>query len=124
MPKLSAKSKAKLATCHPDLQKVCNELIKTFDFSVAEGHRGKAAQDDAYQRRASKLKWPNSKHNSKPSQAVDIWPYPFPGWDEKSMPAWKAQRKAFLECAKSLGVSIRTISWDWPHFELKPVVKN
>lgn len=119
MPRLSAKSKEKLATCHPDLQMICNELIKTFDFSVAEGHRGKAAQDEAYRRRASKLKYPNSKHNKKPSLAVDIYPYPFPGWDEKSMPKWKAQRKAFLEVAKTLGISIRTISWDWPHFELK-----
>lgn len=116
MAKLSKKSLEKLSTCHPDLQRLCKELIKERDFSVAEGHRGKAAQDDAYARRASKLKWPNSKHNSNPSRAVDIWPYPFPGWDD--LGPWKAQRAAVLALAKKLGIKLRTISWDWPHFEL------
>ena len=118
MPKFSKRSLDRLATCHPDLQKVCNELIKTYDFSVNCGHRGKAEQDAAVKSGASKAKWPTSRHNTNPSLAVDIYPYPFPGWGKGSMPAWEKQRALFLACAKKLGITIQTISWDWPHFQL------
>lgn len=118
MPKFSAKSLSKLKTCHPLLQEICHELIKTYDFSVNCGHRGKAEQDKAVRDGASKAKWPTSRHNKTPSLAVDIYPYPFPGWGKGSMPAWEKQRKLFLACAKKLKIEVQTISWDWPHFQL------
>lgn len=47
-----------------------------FDHRVICGHRTKEAQDAAFASKNSKLRWPNSKHNTKPSKAVDVVPYP------------------------------------------------
>jgi len=66
----------RLATCDPDIQKVFNEVIKYFDCTIIEGHRGRAAQHRAYTTGASKVDWPNGKHNTFPSKAVDVMPYP------------------------------------------------
>lgn len=76
MFQLSNKSKELLASCDPRLQKICSESIKIFDFTVLQGHRGKEQQDQFFSSGKSKLKFPKSKHNSQPSLAVDIAPYP------------------------------------------------
>ena len=39
MPKFSDKSAARLATCHPDIQAVLNEVIKYRDCTILEGVR-------------------------------------------------------------------------------------
>lgn len=76
MPKFSRSSLIKLETCHEDLQKICNQAIKIIDFSVLCGHRTQDEQEKAYRRGTSKLTWPYSKHNSTPSLAVDLLPFP------------------------------------------------
>ena len=45
MPSFSGRSKEKLASCHPDLQKVFNEVIKHIDCTIIEGHRGEERQN-------------------------------------------------------------------------------
>lgn len=75
MPTFSKTSLDRLATCHQDLIIFCTELIKHYDFTVVCGHRGKAEQNDAYFKGNSKLKFPNSKHNTYPSKAVDLAPW-------------------------------------------------
>lgn len=74
MPQFSKASAEKLATCHPDLQLIFNEVIKHFDCTIIEGHRGQAAQDEAFRTGKSKLQWPNGEHNKTPSSAVDVAP--------------------------------------------------
>jgi len=119
MPSFSAGSKKQLATCDQRLQKVMNEVIKDFDFSVLEGFRGEEDQDSDYAKGWSQLRWPDSKHNSKPSLAVDIAPYPI-DWGE-SLVSIKAEaaRQRFcylagwvMSAAEALGVKLR---WggDW-----------
>jgi peptidoglycan L-alanyl-D-glutamate endopeptidase CwlK len=85
MPTFSATSKQRLETCDPRLQELLNEAIKHIDFVVLEGHRGEAAQNEAFRKGASKKRWPDGNHNSLPSKAVDIGPY-FPevkvDWDD------------------------------------------
>ena len=76
MPKFSAISRERLETCDERLRKVFNEVIKHFDCSVIEGHRGQALQDLYFSQGKSKVKWPNGEHNSIPSRAVDVMPYP------------------------------------------------
>jgi len=71
----STNSKKQLATCHPDLQVLFTEVIKYFDCIVIEGHRGEAAQNAAYNKGNSKLRYPNGKHNKLPSMAADVAPY-------------------------------------------------
>lgn len=70
-----AASLKRLDECAPELRLVLNEAIKYQDFTIICAHRNKAAQDAAYKSGASKLKWPQSKHNTAPSRAVDIAPY-------------------------------------------------
>lgn len=77
MYKFGSKSKEKLDTCHSDLQKICNEVIKYFDFSILEGERTLEQQQIYFKEGKSKLDGINkkSKHQSSPSMAVDIMPY-------------------------------------------------
>lgn len=76
MPKFSQASLDQLSTCDPRIQAVLDAVIGLFDFTVLEGHRGEAAQNRAYARGLSQVRWPNGRHNSIPSKAVDIAPYP------------------------------------------------
>lgn len=83
--KLTDKEIAKLNTCTPDLVTFITEISKEIAFRVKEGHRGEKEQNAAYERGTSKLKFPNSKHNSIPSKAVDIEPIPIHSDPKKSM---------------------------------------
>lgn len=76
MPRFSQSSLARLATCHPALRELFESVIEEYDHTVLEGHRDQAAQDAAFARGASKLRWPHGKHNASPSRAVDVAPYP------------------------------------------------
>lgn len=127
MPKFSKSSKERLATCHPDLQAVCNELIKYYDFSVLEGHRGEQAQNAAYRKGTSQVKYPHSAHNKTPSLAVDIAPYPI-DWDNVSR--FNEMIIRFDTVANMLRaegvISSEFVyggKWaklkDWPHIEVK-----
>lgn len=74
MPKFSDLSARRLSECDPRLQIVFNEVIKIFDCAITEGHRPKETQDSYYKQGKSDVQWPNSKHNSAPSKAVDCVP--------------------------------------------------
>ena len=132
MPKFSKTSEARLSTCHPDLQAVCRELIKQYDFAVLCGHRGKAEQNAAFDAGNSRLIYPQSKHNAKPSLAVDIAPYnetePHIDWGNVS--AFKEMWIRFDTIAKVLksqGKISSIFVWggdwttikDYPHIEIK-----
>lgn len=73
----------KLAQAHPDIQIVCNELINVMDVSVLCTYRSEQEQNDCYSRGASKLRFPYSRHNRKPSLAIDLQPYPRPLEDKE-----------------------------------------
>lgn len=89
MPKFSQDSFSKLSTCHMDLQTLFYEVIKNFDCQVLEGHRGQAEQEAAVAAGNSKLHYPNGKHNSIPSNAVDVSPYPV-DWNNTKRFYWFA----------------------------------
>lgn len=71
---MHGKDMERLLSCHMDLQTVVLELARSYEIRVICGHRNKLEQDIAYGKGNSKLKWPNSRHNSVPSEAVDIIP--------------------------------------------------
>ena len=129
MPKFGKTSKRRLETCEKDLQDLFNEVVKYFDCSVLVGYRGRNEQDNAYESGHSKVKWPNGKHNKKPSFAVDVAPYPV-DWEDRERIIYFG---GFVKgCAFRMGISLR---WggDWDndtqlsdnnfddlvHFELK-----
>jgi peptidoglycan L-alanyl-D-glutamate endopeptidase CwlK len=82
MYRFSRKSKAKLAKLHPILKEILEEAIKIIDFTVLETDRNKEIQNKLFASGASKVQWPNSKHNLDPNRnpeyalAADIAPYP------------------------------------------------
>lgn len=129
MPRYSKRSKSKLAECDPELQRLFREVIKHIDCTILTGHRGMEAQNDAYRKGFSKLKFPQSKHNKFPSRAVDVAPYPI-DWKDKE--AFYHFAGIVRGIASQMGIELR---WggDWdsdndlhdqtfmdlPHFELK-----
>ena len=75
MPEFSERSREKLATCHRDLQAVMEAAIKGGpDFTILCGHRTEEEQNRAVVEGKSKAPWPQSRHNSSPSRAVDVAP--------------------------------------------------
>ena len=81
MPAFGPASAARLATCDERLQRVFNKVAETWNCTVIEGHRGEAAQHLAFVTHKSQLDWPNGNHNSKPSKACDVAPYPI-NWSD------------------------------------------
>lgn len=120
MPFFSQKSLSKLNTCHPDLVHLMSEVIKEIDFTIICGHRGCEEQNKAFAEGKSKLQFPNSKHNSFPSRAVDIAPFPIDWEDAKR---FKELAEKVKSAAHRLGIGIR---WggdfetlvDMPHYQL------
>lgn len=75
MPAFSKRSAHELSTCDEQLQKLFYEIIKHVDCTIIQGHRGETEQNEYFRTGKSKLKFPNSKHNTNPSIAVDVAPY-------------------------------------------------
>ena len=127
MPKFSDRSQRELNTCHPALQRVFAEVIKHYDCTILEGHRNEADQNKMFDTGRSKLRWPDGKHNSEPSEAVDAAPYPVDWRDRERFLHFTG---FVLGVATAMGVTLRLgIDWngdhefnedfnDSPHFEL------
>ncbi len=129
MPNFGNRSKSNLENVNPRLVEVCNDAIKTFDFSVLCGHRNEEDQNKAFDEKKSTLKYPESNHNKKPSDAVDLAPYPI-DWENKA--AFYKLASIMFFSANRIGIKLR---WggDWdrdasrrdqsfndlPHFEYK-----
>jgi len=75
MPRFSQRSTDKLMTCHSDLEDLFFEVIKHRDCTILCGQRGVIEQNEYFRTGRSKVKYPNSKHNKTPSEAVDVAPY-------------------------------------------------
>jgi len=128
MYKFGKSSQARLDTCHPSIQAILEEAIQIVDFTVLCGHRTKEEQDDVFHKGMSKVQFPNSRHNTMPSQAVDIAPYPI---DWNNLERFTHLIGIIRGIAHSKGIDIRCgIDWDcdgditdhsfmdYPHFEL------
>jgi len=109
MPSFSEKSLTKLATCHPLLQRVFHEVVKNFDCTILEGQRNEARQNQMVAEGKSQVRWPDGKHNTVPSRAVDVTPYPIL-WDDRERQTLFAGY--VLATAKAMGIDLR---WggDW-----------
>ena len=109
MPRFGKRSIGRLQTCDQKLQELFYEVVKHFDCSVIEGHRGEERQNKAHAEGKSKLKYPNGKHNQTPSIAVDVAPYPI-DWSDRDR--FHYFSGFVLGIAKQMGMNIR---WggDW-----------
>jgi len=80
MYKFGKRSRQRLDTCHEDIVKIMEEVIKVYDFSVLEGLRTAEKQAEYFETGRSKLDGVHkkSKHQddgSGKSMAIDICPY-------------------------------------------------
>lgn len=128
MPNYSDRSSEKLNTCDDRLRLIFNEVIKQFDCSVLQGHRGEEEQNEKYRNGLSGVQYPDSKHNLFPALAADVAPYPI-DWNDRERFCYFAGYVKGI--ARSLDIELR---WggDWdgdtqvkdngfddlPHFEL------
>jgi len=134
MPKFGKNSLKQLKTCDAKLQEVFNEVIKTVDCSVLEGHRSEVRQNALYKEGKTKVTFPKGRHNSSPSNAVDVVPYPVDWGDRERFTLFAG---FVIGIAKSMGIKLRWGgNWDmweengrwevndnkfddFPHFELR-----
>lgn len=142
----SKESMEQWMTVHPKLQELFMAVSEDYDCKIMEGHRGQKKQDEYFFQGLSKVRFPDSKHNSEPSLAVDAGPYPIKWPDEhllKDMTAAEKEQIARLVrwyhfigfvcgMAAAKGIEIRSgADWnqnndfedqkfkDLPHFELR-----
>jgi len=129
MPRFGTRSRNALHSCDDRLKKVFNEVIKTVDCAVLEGHRDKVKQNKYYEEGKTKVKYPLGRHNELPSRACDVVPYPI-DWDDRER--FHLFAGFVLGIAKSMGINLRwggdwDQDWevndnkfdDFPHFELR-----
>ncbi len=109
MPSFSEKSLNGLGTCDSRLQRVFQRVVQDFDCSIIEGHRNEVRQNQMVDDGKSQVRWPDGKHNTEPSLAVDVCPYPVV-WDDRERQTLFAGY--VLATAKAMGIDLR---WggDW-----------
>jgi peptidoglycan L-alanyl-D-glutamate endopeptidase CwlK len=121
MPTYSTNSMSKLYTCDERIITIFEEVIKFWDNKVLYGFRGEAEQNALYDAGKSKVRFPNGKHNSYPSKAIDVAPYgvwgpgrpeivwPVPGTEtfSKDLAAWYYFSGFVLGIATAKGIKLR-----------------
>lgn len=127
MPKFGRRSSAQRATLHPKLQQIADAAIADYDYSIIKGYRGKYEQNKAVAEKRSTKLYPRSKHNKKPSSAMDCLPY-LPTRAErenvwKNIAAFKEMIAVISYHAWRLGIKIEcggywTKPRDYPHIQL------
>jgi hypothetical protein len=131
MPKFGTRSNSRLETCDPRLQKVMERVIQHFDCSILCGHRNREEQEAAFNAGRSKARFGQSKHNSMPSMAVDVAPYPI-DWNDRERFNYFAGFVLATAAVESNGMWALRWGGDWnmnwqvrdngfddlPHFEI------
>lgn len=131
MPSFSARSKGHLATCHYLLQELMNSVVTEYDISILCGFRDWAEQERLFLAGKSRARPGASKHNSVPSMAVDIAPYPI-DWNDTAR--FEQMGAVVFRHWEAMPLATRggwELVWgkgfkglvDYPHFELRQVSK-
>lgn len=123
MPRFSSRSLQELETCHGQLQRLFQEVVKHFDCTILEGRRTREQQAKNVAKGVSKTM--NSKHvppDGAPDYwqalAVDVAPYPLK-WPNRQSETYTKDLARFYRfggqvegIARSLGIPLR---WggDW-----------
>ena len=136
MPKFGKRSLDKLSTCHKDLQKIMEGVIDIIDFTIVEGERTLEQQQQYFREGKSKLDGvtKKSRHQSRPSMAVDIAPWPINWNDTRRFYFLAGHVMTLADILYDMGEITHKVRWggDWdgdhsfndqsfhdlPHFEL------
>ena len=135
MPHFSKVSRERLESCDPELQILFNYVIRYFDCTVVCGERAETEQNKAFADGFSTVQYPNSKHNSSPSEAVDVVPYPIEWNNTDRMRYFIVFAKGVAQMLKEYGTMdkeiVTGVDWDndtflkdqrwndFPHFQIK-----
>lgn len=101
------------------------------DHSLRVGYRNEEDQTAAFNSGNSKVKWPDSYHNARPSMAVDASPYPLPkNWGEDDRDEYEKFRyfafyvMGVADVLYALGAVDHQLEWggDWDND--KDVIDN
>ena len=130
MPGFSRQSSDRLSTCHEDLIDLFTEVVKYYDIMIWEGHRSSMRQAELYAQGRTE---PGaivtncdgvdrlSRHQSSPSIAVDVVPFPI-DWDNEGR---FHELAGWVQCiAMGMGINVkwgghwRSIK-DLPHWEVE-----
>lgn len=106
-------SKRVRETLDPRLQKIMDRVLnEVADITLISGHRDLDEQESLYNQGKSTVRWPNSKHNTNPSKAVDYQPYPYPSQECKLWGALGYIAGRAMAIAQEEGTTLR---WggDW-----------
>lgn len=119
---MNTKSLNRLKECHPDLIRLIMRVDQIYPCHVICGHRNEADQNKAFSEKKSQLKFPNSKHNSKPSRAVDVVSGDGKVIDWKDIKAFEVLCLTIESVAEEMEIKIRLGRdfkfRDMPHLEL------
>ena len=128
MPSFGTTSLRKLSECDEQIQIILNDVVKVFDCAVICGYRNEEEQNELFRTGKSHVQYPNSRHNMRPSRAVDVIPYPV-DWSDRELFSFFAG--FVMGTATSHGIRLRwggdwNRNWkvrdnsfdDLPHFEL------
>ncbi len=105
MPSFGRASKKHRNTLHSDLKEIVDEAIKHIDFSIIWGYRNKKEQTKAFKGKFSDKPWPESLHNKRPSDAMDLLPYP-KGYKTTHL-GWIKLAAHIMKAAKKKGKKVR-----------------
>ena len=89
------------------LNAVSDRVLKLRDHSIIEGHRPEAEQNAAFDRGASKLRYPDGNHNSIPSKALDMQPYPIPEDEETLREDLSYLAGLYVGIGSTMGMKLR-----------------
>lgn len=123
---MNKRSIEKLGTCHPDIARLAKAVNEVFPIQCICGYRDEKSQDEAFKNGMSKKKYPESKHNKKPSLAGDFVPDPDRNpatLDWGDIKSFELMCLTFESKAEELDINIRLGRdfkfKDMPHIELK-----
>lgn len=75
MPKFSDTSMARLREADVLLQQLFTTVIEHRDCTILCGFRDETTQNTLYEKGLTTKRWPDGKHNTVPSKAVDVAPF-------------------------------------------------
>lgn len=118
-------SRLKLESCHQNIIRLAIAVNNIYPIQCICGHRNEYEQSKAFHNGMSRLEFPKSKHNSKPSLAADFVPDPDNSaktLDWNDIEEFERMCLVFEQVADEMDIKIRLgrdFSFkDFPHIEL------
>lgn len=127
MYKFGKKSKSNVLTCVKEIQLIADDVLKHLDITCIYGKRNELEQNKLFKNGSSKLKYPESAHNTEPlSFAGDfaVWNSKINNVDWDHLETFCRMRELFNYYAGKRGFKLKPLiifsdgTGDFPHIEI------